>query len=64
MRVLVDRIWPRGLTQERANVDVWLKDSATSAGLTTWFGHDPNRRREFQKRYLEELRANNAASIT
>ena len=41
MRVLVDRIWPRGLTKEHASVDVWLKDVASSAGLRTWFGHDP-----------------------
>jgi uncharacterized protein YeaO (DUF488 family) len=60
-RVLVDRIWPRGLTKEHASVDVWLKDIAPSAGLRTWFGHDPNRWREFQKRYFEELRANHAA---
>jgi uncharacterized protein YeaO (DUF488 family) len=56
-RVLVDRIWPRGLTKEHARVDVWLKDIAPSAGLRTWFGHDPN----FQKRYFEELCANHAA---
>jgi uncharacterized protein YeaO (DUF488 family) len=61
MRVLVDRIWPRGLTKEHASVNVWLKDIAPSAGLRTLFGHDPNRWREFQKRYFEELRANQAA---
>src|SRR3954465_6566458 len=60
-RVLVDRIWPRGLTKERARVDVWLKDIAPSSGLRTWFGHDPSRWREFQKRYFEELCANQAA---
>ena len=60
MRVLVDRIWSRGLTKEHASVDVWLKDIAPSTGLRTWFGHDPNRWREFQKRYFEELRANHA----
>ena len=60
-RVLVDRICPRGLTKEHASVDVWLKDIAPSADLRTWFGHDPNRWREFQKRYFEELRANHAA---
>ncbi|MDI3561810.1 DUF488 domain-containing protein [Bradyrhizobium sp. Arg816] len=60
-RVLVDRIWPRGLTKEQASVDVWLKDIAPSAGLRTWFGHIPNRWREFQKRYFEELRSNHAA---
>jgi uncharacterized protein YeaO (DUF488 family) len=46
-RVLVDRIWPRGLTKKHASVDVWLKDIAPSAGLRIGFGHDPNRRREF-----------------
>jgi uncharacterized protein YeaO (DUF488 family) len=61
MRVLVDRIWPQGLTKERAGVNVWLKDIAPSAGLRTWFGHDPQRWREFHERYLEELRANPAA---
>jgi uncharacterized protein YeaO (DUF488 family) len=59
--VLVDRIWPRGLTKQHASVDVWLKDIAPSASLRTWFGHDPNRWLEFQKRYFEELRANHAA---
>src|SRR5262252_7284987 len=59
--VLVDRIWPRGLTNEHASVDEWLKDIAPSAGLRTWFGLDPNRWREFRKRYFEELRANHAA---
>src|SRR6266576_961508 len=61
MRVLVDRIWPRGLTKEHASVDVWLKDIAPSGGLRTWFGHDPSRWREFHKRYFEELRTNHAA---
>jgi uncharacterized protein YeaO (DUF488 family) len=60
-RVLVDRIWPRGLTKERAGVDVWLKDIAPSAVLRVWFGHDPERWNEFHKLYFEELRANHAA---
>ena len=60
-RVLVDRIWPRGLTKEQASVDVWLKDIAPSAGPRTWFGHFPNRWPEFQKRYFEESCANHAA---
>ena len=60
-RMLVDCIWSRGLTKEHASVDVWLKDIAPSAGLRTAFGHDPNRWREFQERYFEELRANHAA---
>ena len=51
--MLVDRIWPRGLTKEHASVDDWLKDIAPSAGLRTWFARDPNRWREFHKRYFE-----------
>jgi uncharacterized protein YeaO (DUF488 family) len=60
-RVLVHRIWPRGLTKEHASVEMWLKDIAPSAGLRTWFGHDVKRWREFHKGYFEELRANHAA---
>ena len=55
-RVLVDRLWPRGLTRERAAVDLWLKDVAPSTELRKWFGHDPAKWREFQARYREELR--------
>ncbi len=54
-RVLVERLWPRGLTKERAAVDVWLKDVAPSAELRRWFGHDPARWPEFRRRYAEEL---------
>ena len=61
IRAIVDRIWPRGLTKENASVDVWLKDIAPSVGPRSLFGHDPNRWHEFQKRYFEELRANDAA---
>ncbi len=57
-RILVERLWPRGLTKERAAVDVWLKDVAPSAELRTWFGHDPAKWAEFQRRYLAELRDN------
>ncbi len=60
-RVLVDRIWPRGLTKEHASVDVWLKEIAPSTSLRTWFGHDSRRWREFHKRYFDELRANRTA---
>ncbi|CUU20889.1 FIG016027 protein of unknown function YeaO CDS [Bradyrhizobium sp.] len=59
--MLVDRLWPRGLTKEEARVDVWLKHIAPSAGLRIWFGHFPHRWREFQKRYFDELRSNHAA---
>jgi len=56
-RVLVDRLWPRGLTKERAKVDLWLKEIAPSAELRKWFGHDPAKWAEFKKRYARELRA-------
>lgn len=57
-RILVDRLWPRGLTKEKASVDLWLKDIAPSTELRKWFGHDPGRWEEFKKRYLAELKGN------
>jgi uncharacterized protein YeaO (DUF488 family) len=54
-RVLVDRIWPRGMSKEQAHVDLWMKEIAPSDQLRKWFGHDPKRWAEFQKRYREEL---------
>jgi uncharacterized protein YeaO (DUF488 family) len=57
-RILIDRLWPRGLTKEKAKIDLWLKDIAPSAGLRKWFGHDPEKWPEFQKRYRKELEAN------
>jgi uncharacterized protein YeaO (DUF488 family) len=60
-RVLVDRIWPRGVTKDAAALTLWLKDIAPSAGLRTWFGHDPARWTEFRRRYHAELDANPAA---
>lgn len=57
-RVLVDRLWPRGVSKEKARVDLWMKEIAPSDKLRKWFGHDPKRWDEFQKRYREELRAN------
>ncbi|MFD9900446.1 DUF488 domain-containing protein [Mesorhizobium sp. NPDC059025] len=54
-RVLVDRIWPRGLTKEKAALTLWLKDIAPSDGLRKWFDHQPERWEEFQKRYRSEL---------
>jgi uncharacterized protein YeaO (DUF488 family) len=58
-RILVDRLWPRGLTKEKARVDLWLKDVAPSTELRKWFAHDPARWAEFRSRYLEELKRNN-----
>jgi uncharacterized protein YeaO (DUF488 family) len=55
-RVLVDRLWPRGLTKERAAVDLWLKDVAPSTELRQWFGHDPAKWKGFQARYRKELK--------
>lgn len=55
-RVLVERLWPRGLTKERAAVDLWLKDVAPSPELRKWFGHDPARWEQFQECYRRELR--------
>ena len=56
LRVLVDRLWPRGLTKERAAISVWLKDLAPSTELRKWFGHDPAKWKQFQSRYRKELR--------
>ncbi|MBI3091970.1 MAG: DUF488 family protein [Candidatus Tectomicrobia bacterium] len=56
LRVLVERLWPRGLTKERAAVDRWLKEVAPSPALRTWYGHDAGRWQEFARRYREELR--------
>ena len=55
IRVLVDRLWPRGLRRDGAHIDLWLKDVAPSADLRRWFGHDPARFAEFSRRYLAEL---------
>jgi uncharacterized protein YeaO (DUF488 family) len=55
LRVLVDRLWPRGLTKERAAVDLWLKDVAPTTELRKWFGHDPAKWKEFQVGYRKEL---------
>ena len=56
-RVLVDRLWPRGLSKERAALDLWDKDVAPSTQLRKWFGHDPARFAEFGARYVAELDA-------
>ncbi|HYW67547.1 MAG TPA: DUF488 family protein [Candidatus Dormibacteraeota bacterium] len=54
-RLLVDRLWPRGLTKKRARVDLWMKEIAPSDALRKWFGHDPEKWGEFVKRYRGEL---------
>jgi uncharacterized protein YeaO (DUF488 family) len=61
-RVLIDRIWPRGISREHAQLDEWARELAPSSELRRWFGHDPHRFAEFQRRYLDELDAQ-AASL-
>jgi uncharacterized protein YeaO (DUF488 family) len=55
VRVLVDRIWPRGIRKEDAHLDEWLREAAPSTDLRKWFGHDPDRFAEFRRRYVAEL---------
>ncbi|MFZ3236919.1 MAG: DUF488 domain-containing protein [Stellaceae bacterium] len=54
-RVLVDRIWPRGLSKQQAAIDEWMKEIAPSSALRSWFGHDPQRWPQFHERYFKEL---------
>ena len=54
-RILVDRLWPRGLSKARAKVDLWVKDLAPSNELRKWYGHDPQKWTEFKKRYSQEI---------
>lgn len=60
-RILVDRVWPRGVKKEQAKIDLWLKDIAPSMRLRKWFGHDPEKWDEFRKRYRDELGRNREA---
>ena len=60
-RVLVDRLWPRGVRKDTARLTLWLKDIAPSTDLRRWFGHEPARFSEFSRRYREELGANTDA---
>lgn len=59
-RVLVDRVWPRGLSRQKARIDLWFKDIAPSTALRKWFGHDPARWTEFRRRYRVEISHNPA----
>jgi uncharacterized protein YeaO (DUF488 family) len=59
-RVLVERLWPRGVSKARLRLDDWAKSAAPSTTLRRWFGHDPKKWREFRRRYFTELRANPA----
>ncbi len=60
-RILVDRLWPRGLTKEKAAADLWLKEIAPTTELRKWFNHDPEKWKEFQKKYRQELKENKEA---
>jgi uncharacterized protein YeaO (DUF488 family) len=62
-RVLIDRLWPRGISKAKAQLDAWEKDIAPSAALRKWYGHDPAKWREFQSRYSRELRSTTAKAI-
>lgn len=55
VRILIDRLWPRGVSKDRAHLDAWLKELAPSTELRRWFGHDVSRRGEFKKKYFHEL---------
>ncbi len=55
IRILVDRLWPRGLSKEKAAIDEWLKESAPTNALRTWYGHDPSKWDEFRIRYRNEI---------
>lgn len=58
-RILVDRLWPRGVSKDRLKIDLWLKEVAPSNQLRKWFAHDPHKWREFRTRYREELKEKN-----
>ena len=61
-RILVDRLWPRGVSKDLARIDLWLKDIAPSTALRKWFSHDPSKWEEFRQRYFLELRHNPGAT--
>lgn len=55
MRILIDRLWPRGIKKEAMRLDLWAKEISPSTGLRQWYGHDPDRFAEFRRRYLAEI---------
>ncbi|HKU08199.1 MAG TPA: DUF488 domain-containing protein [Bradyrhizobium sp.] len=59
-RVLIDRLWPRGVRKANADIDEWMKEIAPSAGLRKWFGHDPERWPEFRRRYRSEIKGHSS----
>jgi len=56
LRILVERLWPRGVSKQRAKIDIWLRDLAPSPALRKWYGHQPDRWPQFRKRYQAELK--------
>ena len=62
-RILVERLWPRGITKQRAALDLWLKEIAPSPALRKWFAHDPAKWKQFQQRYCKELLENPAVEV-
>jgi uncharacterized protein YeaO (DUF488 family) len=62
-RILVDRLWPRGVKKENARVDIWLKEVAPSAELRKWFGHDPAKWEQFRRKYEKELKGSAAFAV-
>ena len=64
LRVLIDRLWPRGVRRDGVRIDAWLKDLAPSSALRRWFGHDPAKWEQFKVKYWEELRHNSSAVET
>ncbi len=62
-RILIDKLWPRGIKKEDAALDLWLKEIAASDSLRQWFNHDPKKWEEFQKRNAKELVHNNAVAL-
>lgn len=63
MRILVDRIWPRGVSKEDANLDEWVKEVAPSDELRKWFDHDANKYEDFKKKYKEEMKQNDEQKV-
>ena len=62
-RILVDRVWPRGRTRDELRLEAWVRDVAPSTELRRWFGHDPTRWTEFERRYREELSASDRRAL-
>lgn len=64
IRILIDRLWPRGISKKKAKIDLWLKEIAPSTELRKWFSHDPKKWKEFKRRYIIELKKNKESIVT